>query len=105
MANMWMVRAGEEGFLINDFKELNIVAIGWELDDLSSMSSDEIKQLMKEEYPEYNNRKLSANYKQVSQFVYDFNTGDYVLSYDQKNREYIIGIITSDYHVSDKLSI
>lgn len=54
MANMWMVRAGEEGFLINDFKELNIVAIGWELDDLSSMSSDEIKQLMKEEYPEYN---------------------------------------------------
>lgn len=93
MANMWMVRAGEEGFLINDFKELNIVAIGWELDDLSSMSSDEIKQLMKEEYPEYNNRKLSANYKQVSQFVYDFNTGDYVLSYDQKNREYIIGII------------
>lgn len=105
MTNMWMVRAGEEGFLINDFKELNIVAIGWELDDLSSMSSDEIKQLMKEEYPEYNNRKLSANYKQVSQFVYDFNTGDYVLSYDQKNREYIIGIITSDYHVSDKLSI
>lgn len=84
MANMWMVRAGEEGFLINDFKEFNIVAIGWELDDLSSMSSDEIKQLMKEEYPEYNNRKLSANYKQVSQFVYDFNTGDYVLSYDKK---------------------
>ena len=33
--NMWMVRAGEGAFLIDDFKRKNYVAIGWnELDDL-----------------------------------------------------------------------
>lgn len=28
---MWMVRAGENAFLINDFKDLGIVVIGWSM--------------------------------------------------------------------------
>ena len=29
MANMWMVRAGKDAFLIDAFKERKIVALGW----------------------------------------------------------------------------
>lgn len=43
---MWMVRAGENAFLIDDFKDLNIVAIGWNVGDLSGKSPDEIKLLV-----------------------------------------------------------
>lgn len=43
---MWIVRAGENAFLIEDFKQLNCVAIGWEVGDLSGKTL-EIKEIMK----------------------------------------------------------
>ena len=52
MANMWMVRAGENAFLIDDFKEDNIVAIGWEIGDLSGKNPSEIKEIMARKYPD-----------------------------------------------------
>ena len=36
MPNMWMVRAGENAYLIDDFNDSNVVAIGWEVGDLSA---------------------------------------------------------------------
>ena len=42
MTNMWMVRAGENSFLIEDFKNNNIVAIGWDLGDLREIPDEEI---------------------------------------------------------------
>ena len=52
---MWMVRAGRGGYLIEEFKRKNIVAIGWdELGDLSKFrNSEEIKEAVKEIYPGY----------------------------------------------------
>ena len=47
LVNMWMVRAGENAFLIDDFKKENIIAIGWEIGDLYGKTPDEIKQLMR----------------------------------------------------------
>ena len=49
---MWMVRAGENAFLIDEFKDLNVIAIGWETGDLTGKSPDEIKQIMMGEYPD-----------------------------------------------------
>ena len=40
MAKMWMVRAGDKGQIFSDFKNKNIVAIGWsKLKDLSEINS------------------------------------------------------------------
>ena len=100
---MWMVRAGEEAFLIDDFKKLNIIAIGWEIGDLSGKSYDEIKQIMKSKYPTLNKRSFGNNLAQVTKFVCDFKIGDYVISYNPKTRSYLIGKITSNYYYSDKL--
>ena len=91
MANMWMVRAGEEAFLINDFMDLNIVAIGWETGDLSDKSLDEIKQIMKDKYSDANNRSLGINIGQVTKFVLDFQIGDYVISSNPNSRKYLVG--------------
>ena len=104
MANMWMVRAGENAFLIDDFKELNIVAIGWGLSDLSGKNPNQIKQLMAKKYPESTKTSLGLNSGQVIRFVCDFEIGDYVLSYNYNSRKYLIGKIISDYYFSDKLA-
>ncbi|WP_407411677.1 AAA family ATPase [Methanobrevibacter sp.] len=104
MANMWMVRAGENAFLINDFKELNIIAIGWEIGDLSGKTPDEIKQLMVKRYPDATKTSLGLNSAQVIKFACDFQIGDYVISYNPQTRKYLIGKIISDYYMSEKLA-
>lgn len=104
LVNMWMVHAGENAFLIDDFKNLNMVAIGWEIGDLSGKTPDEIKQAMREYYPDLNNKSLGNNVGQVIKFACEFQIGDYVVSYNHQNSKYLVGLITSDYYYSEKLS-
>ena len=42
---MWMVRAGPGAFLKEDFKKYNLVAIGWNLGDLTNKSFEEVRKL------------------------------------------------------------
>ena len=99
-----MVRAGENAFLIDDFKELNVISIGWEIDDLTGKTPEDIKKLMRKEYPEDSNVSLGNNAAQVIKFVDNFKIGDFVVSYNPNTRCYLVGRITSDYYYSDKLS-
>ena len=50
MINMWMVRAGEQSFLIDEFIKNNIAAIGWDLGDLTNKSDEKIRELFKNKY-------------------------------------------------------
>ncbi len=100
---MWMVRAGENAFLIDDFKKSNVIAIGWEIGDLSGKTPDDIKQIMGQYYPDANNKSLGNNAGQVIKFVCDFQIGDYVITYNPETHNYLVGLITSDYYYSDKL--
>ena len=104
MPNMWMVRAGENAYLIDVFKDLSIIAIGWDVGDLSGRSPDEIRKIIKDRYPDANSATLRKYNGQVIRFVCDFEIGDYVISYNQFTKKYLVGIITSDYYFSDKLS-
>lgn len=99
-----MVRAGENAFLIDDFKELNIVAIGWEIGDLSGKNPTEIKELIARRYPDANKTSLGLNSGQVTRFVCDFQTGDWVISYNPNSRKYLVGRISSDYYYSSELA-
>ena len=98
MTNMWMVRAGSNSFLIDDFKQNNLVAIGWNLGDLTNKSADEIYELFRKKY------RNTRSAMQVIRFVYDIKIGDYVVTYDRENRTYLLGKITSDYYHSDKIT-
>lgn len=93
-----MVRAGSNSFLINDFRQNNLVAIGWNLGDLTNKSGDEIYELFRKKY------RNTRSAMQVIRFVYDIKIGDYVVSYDRENRSYLLGKVTSDYYHEDKIS-
>ena len=101
---MWMVRAGNGGFLYRDFKEKNVVAIGWNMGDLSNKSLEDIKELAKNKYTTYSKMALSKVYGQVNTFCNLIKKGDYVLSYDYHDRKYLVGEIISDYYYSDKIT-
>ena len=99
-----MVRAGENAFLFNDFKELSKIAVGWEVGDLSGKNPEEIKQIMENKYPEASTTSLGIQSAQIVKFVCEFKIGDYVVSYDHFSRKYLVGQITSDYYYSDVFS-
>lgn len=104
MTDMWMVRAGKNAVLIDDFKEKNLVAIGWDLGNLKGKSKEEIKHIVFEKFP-YNNKNQNAIIaSQVYKFASDVKIGDYVLSYNPSTRNYLLGEITSGYIYSDVLS-
>lgn len=56
MKNMWMVRAGIEAILFDDFVNKNIVALGWGLGDLKDKSEDDIKNLLRNKFLKIMNR-------------------------------------------------
>ena len=95
MANMWMVRAGPKSFLIDEFLSNNVVAIGWDLGDLSDKSDDEIRELYKNKYKNLN----SLN--QVLKFKNQIKVDDYVITGNSETRTYFIGKIVSDYQRSN----
>ena len=97
---MWMVRAGEGARLFDHFMSKNIVAVGWcSLDsDIANIKTrDEMARRMKQAYPELRKHQLSSQTGQIYRFAAEFGIGDYVLSYDSKERKYPVGKITSDY--------
>lgn len=104
---MWMVRAGENAYLIKDFKKKKYVAIGWnKTGDISKIKDKEkIKILVEENYKRYSKKsQISTAAGQIYRFLTDFKKLDYVISYDPTNRIYLVGVIDSDYEFNTKLS-
>ena len=103
--SMWMVRAGAGGYLFDEFKTKNVVAIGWNnLGDLSNGPSlERIKELYRKEYPDEKDGKVNASCGMIRRFRFDFNKGDYVVTYNPVARHYLIGEIIGDYAFNAKL--
>ncbi|MEK3796028.1 restriction endonuclease [Paenibacillus sp. FSL R7-0204] len=99
MGNMWLVRAGESAYLIDEFKGKNAVAIGWEeLGNINAVKTlQEMKKLLKVKYPEYKDGKINITAGQIFRFVSDFKIDDLVITYNPEERLYYIGKIHSNY--------
>ncbi|WP_238654064.1 restriction endonuclease [Paenibacillus piscarius] len=99
MGNMWLVRAGESAYLIDEFKGKNAVAIGWEeLGNINAVKNlQEMKKLLKVKYPEYKDGKINITAGQIFRFVSDFKIDDLVITYNPEERLYYIGKIQSNY--------
>jgi restriction system protein len=93
-----MVRAGEGGYLLDEFLSRGLVAIGWNgIGDLAPLStSDKIKAALRKDDPEYTDAQININAGQIYRFRNEFKKGDYVVTYDRVKRVYSIGEITSD---------
>ncbi|HEY8936802.1 MAG TPA: restriction endonuclease [Cyclobacteriaceae bacterium] len=102
----WMVRSGGSGFLIEEFIEQKIVAIGWnELGEIpSNINNRELKELFFKIYPESSDGYIAQSCGQIWRFINEFSIGDTVVTYDPSSRLYYIGEIMSEYIYNDKLS-
>lgn len=106
MVNMWMVRAGEGAFLIDDFTRKNIVAIGWnQIGDISDVKRKErIKELVKQNSDYKKKLQIAVAAGQINRFLLEFKIGDYVVTYNPKNRTYLVGEIKSEYQYNRTLT-
>lgn len=97
--NAWMVRAGEGGFLFEEFIEKSVVAIGWnEMGKIKlPITIDELKSKLWTEYPDNKEGNITTSAHQLYKFIIVFKEGDYVITYNRISREYHIGIIKSGY--------
>jgi restriction system protein len=103
MNKLWMLRAGEKGFLFDKFIEKSLIAIGWnELGDLSKIRSrEELKQLLFAAYGD-SGVKSGLYAGILFKFVQEFKKGDKIITYDPINRVYKLGTIISDYYYSEE---
>ncbi|WP_374443038.1 restriction endonuclease [Epilithonimonas sp.] len=101
---IWMVRAGSGGYLIEEFLQNNIVAIGW--NDMGEISPDisypELRRKYVEIYSEHSDGKTNQSAGQIYRFVAEFKKGDKVVTYDSGSRNYYLGEIISDYEYNEK---
>lgn len=98
-ANVWMVRAGEGGWRIGEFRSRSIVAIGWqEMGDMSSLKTREdfVRQIGRI-YPDNSKAQTSTSAGMAFRFVREMKIGDGVVTYDPSERRYLVGELTSDY--------
>ena len=97
--SMWMVRAGEGGVLVDDFRASAFVAIGWaEMGDMSHLKSrEQFTKAVEKAYPDSRKMQIAVSAGQAFRFVREMKLGDWVLTYDPGQREYLVGTITGDY--------
>ena len=101
--DMWFVAAGENSSKIDLFKQNKIVAIGWQLDDISGKTKDEIDEKYAEVYPNDDAKKKGQAVSKINSFLNDINIGDYIITSDNVKRQYLIGKCISDYYFSKNI--
>ena len=102
---MWMVRAGGDGQLFDEFKNKGFVAIGWDkIVDVSAVKNlDQIKELVRRSYPNASNGQVNIWASQINRFRFEFHKEDYVTSYNATKRVYLVGKIESEYSYDKSL--
>src|SRR5688572_9160655 len=96
---IWMIRAGEGGYLAEDFSN-GYVAIGWsDLGDLSKTKSrDDIRKLYLKAYPHTKPGKVDNAVAMIHKFCSLIQKGDTVVTYNPGTRQYLVGSVKSDYY-------
>lgn len=99
MPGFWMVRAGEGGYLINDFEREGCVGIGWEgAGDFTDVRSPEDMRLrIDAAYPDSTAGSRAKSASSAYKFRHAVTVGDRVVSYDRATREYLLGTISGEY--------
>lgn len=95
----WMVRAGEGGYLVEEFEKAGCVAIGWGgAGDFTTISSlEEMKERIASSYPENSPQQNSASAGMAWRFRGEISVGDRVTTYDPAAREYLLGTVSGEY--------
>jgi restriction system protein len=105
--SMWMVRAGEGAWLIEDFERDSFVSIGWkEMGDLSALRTrDEFVKRAEAAYPSAKKGQIVGYAGQPYRFVREIRPGDAVITYKPSERTYLVGTIEGEYEFSTSVSV
>jgi restriction system protein len=94
-----MVRAGEGGYLVEEFEKTGHVGLGFEgakaFTDFKTQN--QIKTHLAEVYPGITPSALANAAAIAFKFRHVIKNGDRVVTYDPKRREYLVGTIGGDY--------
>ncbi len=98
----WMIRAGEGGYLIEEFAK-GRVSVGWrETGEIADKSQRDLRLRLATVYPD---SKPATNQNAASvlwRFSHVIAVGDTVVTYDPAKREYLVGEIAGDYRFDPK---
>ncbi|MBI1424282.1 MAG: restriction endonuclease [Gammaproteobacteria bacterium] len=99
MKSVWVVRAGEGAYLIDQFRDGNMVGLGWiKAGDASKWSDQgEYYRELLNVYPDWKARKVSITAGQIYRFANEIEIDDYVLTYDPGQRKYLMGNVIGGY--------
>lgn len=104
MSNAWLVRPyphNKEIKRVEDFKQNNLVAIGWPgIGDLTGKSREDIKRILAAKPYELSGLALGNAYATIDIFVNRMNSGDLVLVPD--GADIFFAEISSDYFMDGK---
>lgn len=96
---MWMIRAGEGAYLVDEFKSRSIISIGWnEIGDIKKLGDKQsIKDALMKSFPDDKQGKINLTAGQLYRFATEINQGDSVVTYNPESRIYLIGTTKSGY--------
>ena len=99
MPSFWMVRAGEGGYLADEFKRSNVVAIGYagKRNFADAPTRESVRQEMEAVYPGAKPGFLVNATGAFYKFATAMRPGDLLISYDPARRKYLFGEIAGDY--------
>ena len=99
MANFWMVRAGEGGYLAGHFERESCVAIGFEgAGDFSAVRTlDAMKERLTDANPGAHPSAIATWAAMAFKFRSVMAPGDEVVTYDPASREYSVGQVVGEY--------
>ena len=65
-----------------------MVAIGWNIGDLTNKTRNEIKELTKKKYGKNTKSDYASN--QIIRFIFDIEVGDYVITHNYPEGSYLL---------------
>ncbi|HEV7921620.1 MAG TPA: restriction endonuclease [Thermoanaerobaculia bacterium] len=98
MSLIWMVRAGQGGYVADEFAR-GYIAIGWDrIGDLSNaVTAADVRAAYLTAYPDAKPGEVGNAVAMIHKFRSTLKRGDHVVSYDRTRREYLVGDIAGDY--------
>jgi len=105
-STMWMVRAGERAWRIEEFERESLVSIGWqEMGDMSALRTrEEFVRQVERSYPEAKKAWIPGAAGQAFRFAREIKVGDAVVTYNPAERAYLVGTVAGNYEYAVQLS-
>jgi restriction system protein len=105
MGRFWMIRAGEGGYLVEDFERTGYAGIGWrDAGDFTPIRSlEQMRERLAQAYPNEKPGWLANATGMTFKFRKTIRPGDRVVTYDPKRREYLIGTVEGEYEFKPDL--